>query len=325
MLNVGLIVLGILLVLAILFGKRNTLTVFSILGALGLGSYLYLNLKDKPLTSSIHLPQDELQDDEQDWDIKPDPKYLVPPVSSDFIVPVIESEQELKKRFPKALMIPGGGWVNFAEGQRKVVVPGVILMQLGPVEYFAILEGGRDYESVLKLLCKNAELLHFNLLLARFRPLREGEDPELTPDKRIIILVQWERQDGRKVVHRAEDLVIDAVIDAPMPRVGWSFLGRFQEVLDPETGEPTGRKVLAASISKSIITTYRERSSMFMNPLPEGNYVDITRVGGNPQNFYANFSILPKPGTPVQVIFQHPTQKELKEIKDIEEGLKKSR
>jgi hypothetical protein len=57
------------------------------------------------------------------------------------------------------------------------------------------------------------------------------------------------------------------------------------------------------------VTTFRDRSALLDNPLPEAE--DDTQ-------FAANYAILPKSGTPVRIIFRPPTEAERREIAALE-------
>jgi hypothetical protein len=127
---------------------------------------------------------------------------------------------------------------------------------------------------------------------------------------RVIILIQWTGPDGKPVTHRSEDLVVSVQRNAPMPRVGWTYVGHWAEVpdpLDPKGGQK--KRVLAAVNTQSYVTTFRDRSALLDNPLEEA--VDDTL-------FAANYMVLPKPGTPVRVIFRSPSDAERKDIAALE-------
>jgi hypothetical protein len=98
-----------------------------------------------------------------------------------------------------------------------------------------------------------------------------------------------------------------------MPRVGWTYVAQWAEVPDPlfPKGEKK-HKVLRAASTQSYVTTFRDQSALLDNPLEEA--VDDTL-------YAANYMILPKPGTPVRVIFRSPTEAELKEIVALEKAI----
>jgi hypothetical protein len=60
------------------------------------------------------------------------------------------------------------------------------------------------------------------------------------------------------------------------------------------------------------VTTFRDKTALLDNPLEEA--VDDTLFG-------ANYMILPKPGTPVRIIFRSPTAVERTEIAELEKKL----
>lgn len=193
-----------------------------------------------------------------------------------------------------------------------VVVPGHILVRRGLVELFGCGEWGRTHETIV-VIDTDIQSLDTALTLAGLRrgalPRKfGGEDSQ--QGSRVIILVQWEDKDGRTVTYRSEDLVISLKRKSTMPRVGWTYVGRWTEVADAGEGEGGRRqKILACTGTRSLVTTFRDRTALLDNPLPEAE--DDTQ-------FAANYMVLPPSGTPVRVIFRSPVGAELKEILEVE-------
>lgn len=253
------------------------------------------------------------QDPDPELGDKPNPKLVVPPVQE----PEMPIDDRAEKMPGFIAPLPNGGGYVFerkeAGGERMsgVVVPGTVLVTRGMVELFGCGTGGKEHETVLRLEC-DVQSLDLALTSAGFKrgklPTGGVRDPD--QGSRVVILVQWVDKDGRVVTHRSEDLVVSIRRNATMPRVGWTYVAQWAEVPDPASpkGERT-HKVLAAANSQSYVTTFRDRTALLDNPLEEA--VDDTV-------YAANYMILPRPGTPVRVIFRSPTAVELKEIEAIE-------
>ena len=245
---------------------------------------------------------------------KENPRLQVAPVDEPEIL--LDEKTETRPGFVAAL--PNGGGFIFdrreASGRRTsgVVVPGLVLVTKGLVELFGCGVGGKEHETVLRLDC-DVQSLDLALTAARFRRGRlpqKGDLNETGQGSRVVILVQWTGPDGRAVTQRSEDLVVSVKRNAPMPRVGWTYVAQWVDVPDPLS--PKGEKkdrVLMAANTQSFVTTFRDRSALLDNPLEEA--VDDTL-------YAANYMVLPKPGTPVRVIFRGATAAELKDIAALE-------
>jgi hypothetical protein len=266
---------------------------------------------DCPPMPEISAPgQDNEKGDE------PNPRLVVPPLDE----PDVTFDAKTSERADFVAPIQGGGFIferRDSDGKRisGVAIPGIALVNRGLVELFGCGEGGKEHETIIRLE-SNVQALDLALTSAGFK---RGKLPAKTdislPDQgsRVLILVQWIDKDGKVVTHRSEDLIVSIRRNGPMPRVGWTYVGSWMEVADPTS--PKGEKkykVLAAVGSRSIVTTFRDRTAILDNPLEEA--VDDTLFG-------ANYMLLPKSGTPVRIIFRSPTAAERKEISDLEKKI----
>ena len=255
-----------------------------------------------------------LQDNEKGDE--PNPRLVVPSLDE----PDVALDGKASDRPDFVAPIQGGGFIferRDTDNKRisGLVVPGIILVNRGLVELFGCGEGGKEHETVIRLET-NVQALDLALTSAGFKRGKLPTKTDLTiqdQGSRVLILVQWLDKDGKLVTHRSEDLVISMRRNSPMPRVGWTYVGHWMEVADPTS--PKGEKkhkVLAATGSRSLVTTFRDRTSLLDNPLEEA--VDDTLFG-------ANYMLLPKSGTPVRVIFRSPTAAERGEISSLEKKL----
>ncbi|MBV8880777.1 MAG: hypothetical protein JO332_12475 [Planctomycetaceae bacterium] len=248
---------------------------------------------------------------------EPNPRLLVPPLNE----PDVELNDKIGEREDFVAPIQGGGFIferRDVDGKRigGVVVPGTVLVTKGLVELFGCGEGGKEHETVIRLE-SNVQALDLALTSAGFKRGKLPSKTDVTladQGSRVLILVQWlDKESGKLVTHRSEDLIVSMRRNAPMPRVGWTYVGQWMEVADPTS--PKGEKkhkVLAATGSRSLITTFRDRTALLDNPLEEA--VDDTLFG-------SNYMLLPKTGTPVRVILRAPTAAERVEIGALEKKL----
>jgi len=254
------------------------------------------------------------------------------PKNDAFIVAPIEGEPEwldpsaekevAKKGFAS---FPGGYQFEIRDAsgsltQAGVVVAGMILMDRGIPELMACGEGGKEHESILRLECD----IHSLDLALQLSGLNRGpiptrlNDPKVPQGSRVLVLVQWTGEDGKLVTHRAEDCVIDVNRRAPMRRVGWTYVGAMIPIQDPAGAPGKTYRVLAATSSRSLLSTYRDMSTILDNPL-EATELDIN----NDTAYAANHMVLPAPGTKVRVIVRAPDAAARKEIEKIEQELSK--
>lgn len=254
-----------------------------------------------------------VQDPDPELADRPNPKLIVPPVAE----PEMPIDEQAEKRPGFIAPLPNGGGYLFerkdagGRGTSGVVVPGTVLVTRGMVELFGCGQGGKEHETVLRLEC-DVQSLDLALTSAGFKrgnlPSPAGvKDP--AQGSRVVILVQWVDKEGKVVTQRSEDLVVSIRRNATMPRVGWTYVAQWAEVPDPANPKGGTHKVLAAANSQSYVTTFRDRSALLDNPLEEA--VDDTL-------YAANYMILPRPGTPVRVIFRSPTEAEVKDIEALE-------
>lgn len=250
---------------------------------------------------------------------KPNPKLILPPVEE----PAMPLDEKEGEKFNYIPLPNNGGFIFERPGPDGkpiggVVVPGHVLVRRGVVELFGCAEFGKAHETIV-MIETDIQSLDTALTLAGLRrgplPRHLGkEDPR--QGSRVIVLVQWENKDGKTVTYRSEDLVVSLKRGATMPRVGWTYVGRWTEVEDA-AAPPGGRRqrILACTGTRSLVTTFRDRTALLDNPLPEAE--DDTQ-------FAANYMLLPKSGTPVRIIFRPPVGAELAEIAEVEKEVVKA-
>lgn len=223
-------------------------------------------------------------------------------------------ETEIEEKDKGIFLLNGGGRIYYRD--RMIALNGVSLLQRGPIELFACTEGGKDHESVVRLRC-HPEALNLGLILLRLKngppPVKLGAAVVAQGD-RVIVTIEWRGKDGAVIARRAEELIRRADRDETMPFVGWNFTGsRFLPEVDPQTGQPVpGRSVFAATRYRSIITTWRDGTTILDNPLPEAEDDSL---------YVVNTDRIPPAGTKVRIVLRPPTEAERKEIADVEAKL----
>ena len=246
-------------------------------------------------------------------------EFVVKPIEGEPTWPSPSDEKEVARRG----FIPFKGGYQYelrdADGkitQSGIVSDGRILLDRGVVELLGCGEGGKEYESVLRL---DADVQGLDLAL-NLCGLKRGpipgrlNDPAIMQGSRVVVLLQWEDDEKKTVTHRAEDCVVNIQRKAPMPRVGWTYVGAMIPVPDPAATAGKTYRILAASGSRSLLTTYRDPSTLLDNPLMDA--VDDSL-------YVANYMVLPSSGTKVRVILRAPDEAAKKEIAKIEEELTK--
>lgn len=296
--------------------KKSLATVIAFSGLMALTSLvLVVRSEGSPRAMASALPAAAAMQDNEKGD-EPNPRLIVPNVDE----PDVPIDGKASERPDFVAPIQGGGFIferKDTDGKRigGVVIPGIALVNRGLVELFGCGEGGKEHETIIRV-DSNVQALDLALTSAGFK---RGRLPEKTDIRladqgsRVLILVQWIDKDGKLVTHRSEDLIVSMRRNSPMPRVGWTYVGSWMEVADPTS--PKGErkhKVLAATGSRSLVTTFRDRTALLDNPLEEA--VDDTL-------FAANYMLLPRSGTPVRIIFRTPTAAERKEIGDLEQKI----
>lgn len=212
---------------------------------------------------------------------------VTPPVAMEPVAPSPSPEGTLQE-----LLASMG--VRYLPVERTLEVPGWVNMQSGPVEVFACAPEGKTHESVVVLDCVPSGL-HAGLLALGLEPGQpvegstQAESREPRGD-RVEIRVRWTGGDGEMRTVRAEDWIWDQKRGAAMEPTEWIFTGSLQLASPGVTGGGT----YAANYVKSLVTTYRDATSVLENPWQDG--VDDTA-------YYSNDKVVPPVGTAVTLVF----------------------
>ena len=193
-----------------------------------------------------------------------------------------------------AALAAGGERPLVDEKARTVTVPAAVARQgtydqlKGAIEYILVSEGGKEYETVFATRCTPADI-HQALLrigLTPGRPAGEGAPPKGKP---VRILAEYEAE-GKTVRRAADEFVLYMKTGKPLTPGTWTFTGSTKG-FDPATN----KDVLQASVTRSIVGLHHtDASPLLQNPRPEARQENI---------YKADLAALPKPGTPVRLIF----------------------
>jgi hypothetical protein len=155
----------------------------------------------------------------------------------------------------------------------EVRVPARFVVREGAIEYFAVLKGGKEHETLISL--------RGNLAADARRPrdfgarlnnavqaigFKRGKAVKYLPTGRVppegdtaYLFVEWQEK-GETVVARAEDLVWDRIDEKPMERGKWIYVGSALV-----RGEEPNMPVFAADVEGEAVATYNSPYTIFDN------------------------------------------------------------
>jgi acylphosphatase len=212
---------------------------------------------------------------------------------------VVSAEEES----PKAASTDSSGVKIFTE-EKRIEIDAEISKELGryaeelrgAIEYLAVAEGGKEYESILILKCKPDAVYNSLIKLG----LKNGEAARYDEEKKQHILpkgptvrlsVEWKDKSGKTKRVRAEELVRNVNTKKPMWNVGWVFTGSRKGYFDPESDD----EVLMANVTGSVISLHHgDDSTILQNPLAEAAEDNVP--------YRINDEVMPEPGTEAKLI-----------------------
>jgi hypothetical protein len=157
------------------------------------------------------------------------------------------------------------GQVTWHRKERRIEIDGFFCLDQGPMEYMAVLKGGKEYESVLAFDCRAVDL-NLAMIGAEYKAeggVRRIGDPETPKGDPVYLHLEWQDDTGKKV--RAEDLLWNQVTKKPMKHTAWVFSGSmFMQ-------DPDSKKLFfLAEEERKLIAVYRDPAALFNNPLDTG-------------------------------------------------------
>ena len=155
----------------------------------------------------------------------------------------------------------------------EVRVPARFVVRQGAIEYFAVLKGGKEHETLISL--------RGNLAADARRPrdfgarlnnavqalgFKRGRAVRFLPTGRVppqgetaYLFIEWQEK-GETVLARAEDLVWDRIDEKPMERGKWIYVGSALV-----HGQEPNVSVFAADLEGEAIATYNSPYTIFDN------------------------------------------------------------
>ncbi len=188
---------------------------------------------------------------------------------------------------------------------KTITIEGRFCLTQGILDYFAVVSGGHEYESIVALNCK-ASLLHANLLALGAAPgltdeivARLKQNPpegDKLPEKggtKFSVTVEWE-QDGKTVSMPATKLLINRKTKQSADDAAWSFTGSYF-AKHPETG----KDVYMGDMDQDLLAVFWAPSAVMNFEKDNGNPYDMVDTG-----YEVNTAVVPKFGTPCKVILK---------------------
>jgi len=155
----------------------------------------------------------------------------------------------------------------------EVRVPARFVACRSNIEYFAVLKGGKEHETLISIVgnvpkgerrprdfgarLNNAvQAIGFK----RGRPVRYTETGRAPPQgETAYLFIEWQEK-GEKVLARAEDLVWNRVEEKPMERGKWVYVGSAVGRIGEDPAP-----VLAADVEGEAVATYNSPYTIFDN------------------------------------------------------------
>lgn len=173
----------------------------------------------------------------------------------------------------------------------EVRVPSRFVLKQGAIEYFAVLKGGKEHETLISLLGNTpADQRRPKDFGARFNNavqaigFKRGAPVKFTPTGTIppkgdtaYLFVEWEEK-GEKILARAEDLIWDRELEKPMEHGKWVYVGSTVIV-----GEDPNEMVLAADRTGEAVATYTQSPDTVFDDTSVGEFDDSRYLVASPR------------------------------------------
>jgi hypothetical protein len=169
--------------------------------------------------------------------------------------------------------------------KKSVEATGTVCLTNGILEFVAVERGGREYESIFALDCKPSSL-KFALILI-------GCDPGETNGTRLLVDVEWKKNDKTHRQPVEKFLINRSTTNPPPAALTWIFTGSHFA-----TNPITGKQVFQADEEQGFIALWNQPSIL----------INLSDQFGNPyqggdQGFEVNTATVPPLETPVKLIF----------------------
>ncbi len=203
-----------------------------------------------------------------------------------------------------------GSPVRVYRRSSTVIVPGEVTNRTSILELFLCSAGGKTHETVLSTEI-SPKKFNLSLVLTNFTPEKNPSetgpqylgDPTVPEGDPVVVLVEWQLNDGSWVRYRAEDLVWNQAEEIVMRQFGFVFAGsQFIRNAGPNREK---KEIFEASRVKTLIALLHDPSAVLDIPVPQG---------GTDTAFEPRKEVLPPVSTEVNIILRPPTDDERAEI-----------
>ncbi len=222
---------------------------------------------------------------------------------------------------PDAKNVFSIGKVTCHKKERRVELDGKVCLQEGPIEYLAVLSGGKEHESILSFDCRAVDLnlAMIGLGYKAAGPTRKADDPNILRGDPVYLSVEWTDAEGKARRIRAEELLHNQGTKKPMRQTAWVFTGS-DFARDPETGKlfidpETKRTVFLADVARNLIAIYYDPVAIFNSPLDTANN-DLQETV---PYYVINKEACPKVGTAVKLVLE-PAPKDALKPENLKDG-----
>lgn len=204
--------------------------------------------------------------------------------------------------FLSTLDIAAESGMKVFEKEKRIEVDGKISTQLeryadelgGAMEYLAVSEGGKEYESILVLDAAPKDIYDalIKLGVKKGQPsLYDANTEKMLPPAGgpVRLLVRWKKAGKVKKI-RTENLLYNIKTKKKMANVNWLFAGSVKGYFDPESDN----NVLKASYTKNLISFHDgDDGVLIQHPQP---------APADDVPYRINSKVMPKAGTKIKLI-----------------------
>jgi acylphosphatase len=174
--------------------------------------------------------------------------------------------------------------IQVFEKEKRIEMEGEISRELdryadtlgGAMEYVAVSKGGKEYESIIVLDCKPADIYNalIKLGVEKGTPASFDEnDKAIMPTGGPVrLFMKWKDKSGKTISLRPEDMIYNINAMQRMKYAHWPFVGSVMGYFDPESDD----EVLQASVTNNIISLHHgDQSVIIQNPMKAGSAAKI--------------------------------------------------
>jgi hypothetical protein len=178
------------------------------------------------------------------------------------------------------------GQVTLNKSNRTVNFPATVNLRDETVEYAVVHKTGKTHESIFRTEARPQDI-HVALLLLGVKPVMTNlfgvDGKALPPGEKVFIEMSWNNE-GARVSHALEDLVLNRETHKTLSRGAWIY-----------NGSNFSEGAFTAQRDGSIVSIHIDPDALINNPRP-GRENDDLHV--------PNAAKLPAIGTPVEIVIR---------------------